>query len=171
MVAYDTFKFWYALSLGSNEFSDAATNRKIENKTTPSGEAISLIYVLPQLFSKRQTDVSNVLAADPTSPDTGTAISDVVIRFTQQRTVNPTVPVLVKLLEMFYLKTDDVDFDKARFGLESTDAPELDVLPIATAGYKFVSFRREPDQNTPAITIWELTLKFLGDHTKLGTRT
>jgi len=171
MAAYDTFKLWYALSIANNAFSQAAATRRIENVTTPTGEEISLIYCLPNPFAKRATDTSEALAVDPTSPDTGTGSSNIIIRFTQKREGTPTIPVLAKLLEMFYLKSSDDIFLKGRFGLENTDNPQLDVLPLATAGYKFLSFKQEPNQNNPALMIYELTLKFVGDHTKLGTRT
>jgi len=172
MSNFQTLKLWYAKGVDPlNKFSDADATRKIENKTTPEGEEISLIYILPAPFTKRQTDVSNALAADPTSPDTGTAGATVIIRFTQERKVARTVSVLPILLEMFYLKSSDDTFEKGRFGLENTDNPELDVLPLPTAGYKFISFKQEPNQNQTSLQIWELTLKFLGDNTKLGTRT
>lgn len=172
MAAYDTFKLWYAKDVSpNNKFSDADVARRIENVTTPTGEAISLIYCLPSRFSKRATDVSEALAVDPKSPDTGTGMSDVILRFTQQRKVTPTIPVLAKLLELFYLKSTDDTFLDGRFGLESTDNPQLDVLPLPNAGYKFVTFKQEPNQNTPQLLTYEVTLKFLGDHTKLGTRT
>ena len=171
MPAYDTFKFWYAKGLPvNNTFALADAAVKIQNTTTPVGEEISLIYVIPGPFANRSTDVSNALAADPTSPDTGTAQSNVILRFTQSRAVTPTVPVLAKLLAMFYNFGSDDDFKKARFGLESTDNPELDCLPIATAGYKFISFKQEPNQDKPNLQIWELVLKFVGDNSKLGTR-
>lgn len=172
MAAYDTFKLWYALGVApNNTFAlQSNANRKLENVTTPTGEEISLIYCLPNPFAKRQTDTSEALAVDPTSPDTGTGASNIIIRFTQERGVTPTIPVLAKLIEMFYLKSSDDVFLKGRFGLENTDNPQLDVLPLVDAGYKFLSFKQEPNQNNPALQIWELTLKFLGDHTKLGTR-
>jgi len=171
MAAFDTFKIWYALSIGSNAFSNAAATRRIENVTSPDKEAISLIYCMPNPFQKRITDVSEALASDPTKPDTGTASANVILRFTQKREQTPTIPVLAKLLEMFYLKSSDDLFLKARFGLESTDNPQLDVLPTATAGYKFLKFKQEPNQNNPALIIYEVTLDFVGDHTLLGTRT
>ncbi len=171
MANFDTFKLWYAKGTGvNNTFALADATRKIQNATTPTGEEISLIYVLPSPFSKRQTDVSQALAADPTAPDTGTAGATVILRFTQERKVTRTVSVLPKLLEMFYLKSSDNTFEKGRFGLENTDNPDLDILPLTTAGYKFISFKQEPNQNQTSLQIWELTLKFLGDHTKLGTR-
>lgn len=171
MSAYSVFKIWYALSLGSNDFTSAASGLKIQNTATPVGEEISLIYCMPLNFRKRATDVSNALALDPTSPDTGTGMSDVVLRFTQNRSVTPTVPVLEKIRDIFYKKQSDDDFTKGRIGLESSDNPELDCLPIATAGYKLTGFKQEPNQNKPALLTYELTLKFVGDHTKLGTRT
>lgn len=168
MAAFENFKIWYAKSLGSNAFASADTNRRIQN-TTDTDKAISLISCTPQIFAKRVTDVSTALAVDPTSPDTGTGMSDVIIRFTEERTIALTASALEKLLEMFYqLSSDDVFL--ARFGLENTDNSRLDCLPIATAGYKFKSFRQEPNQNTPGIQTYEVVLKFVGDHTKLNTR-
>lgn len=171
MTAYDTFKIWYSKAIApNNTFALADATRKIENVTTPTGEEISLIYCMPVTFVKRATDVSEALAVDPTAPDTGTGASDVILRFTQQRETTPTIPVLAQLLEMFYLKSSDDIYLKGRFGLENTDNPQLDVLPVPLAGYKFVSFKQEPNQNTPALMIYELRLKFVGDHTLLGTR-
>ena len=171
MAAYDTFKFWYSKGIGAdNTFANADNTRKIENKTTPAKEAISLIYCLPSPFQKRVTDVSEALASDPTKPDTGTAGANVILRFTQQREQTRTIPVLDQLLEMFYLKSSDDVYLKGRFGLENTDNPQLDVLPLPSAGYKFLRFKQEPNQDKNALQIWELTLDFVGDHTKLGTR-
>lgn len=171
MAAYDTFKLWYSKGTGANNtFANADATRKIENVTSPTKEAISLIYCMPNPFQKRMTDVSEALASDPTKPDTGTAGANVILRFTQLREQTPTIPVLAQLLEMFYLKSSDDTYLKGRFGLENTDNPQLDVLPLPTAGYKFLRFKQEPNQNNPAIMIYEITLEFLGDHTKLGTR-
>lgn len=172
MAEYEVFKFWYSKGLGNdNTFANADDGRKIQNTTT-AGKAIKLIYCFPIQFAKRQTDVSNALAADPTRPDTGTAASDVILRFIQERTqpLAADERVLAKLRDMFYLKSSDDIYEKGRFGLESSDNPELDVLPLPTAGYKFISFRQEPNQDSPGIQIWELHLQFLGDHTKLGTK-
>lgn len=171
MSAYSTFKLWYSKGVApNNTFALADATRKIQNLTTPDGEQISLIYCMPIAFVKRATDVSEALAVDPTSPDTGTGTSNVILRFTQERNVTRTIPVLDKLIEMFYLKSSDDTFLSGRFGLENSDNPQLDALPLVDAGYKFVSFKQEPNQNTPQIQIWELVLKFVGDHTALGTR-
>lgn len=170
MAGFDTFKLWYSKDTGNNTFALADATRRIENVTTPTGEQISLIYCMPSPFQKRMTDVSEALAVDPTKPDTGTAVAQVVIRFTQQREATPTIPVLAKLLEMFYLKSSDDIYLKGRFGLENTDNPQLDVLPVPSAGYKFIRFKQEPNQNNPALIIYEVTLEFVGDHTLLGTR-
>jgi hypothetical protein len=170
MAQYEVFKIWYANSLGLNAFTSADLGLRIENTSAPLGEEIQLIYVIPSMFAKRQTDVSNALAVDPTSPDTGTAGSNVTIRFTQNRTVTPTVPVLAKLLAIFYKLQSDDNFEKGRIGLETSDNPELDCLPVALAGYKLISFKQEPNQDKPALLTYEVVLKFLGDNTKLGTR-
>ena len=168
MAQYEEIKLWYALSLAQNTFASATV--KFQNSTSPTGQEVSLIYCNPLLFGKRQTDTSEALAVDPTSPDTGTGMSDVIIRVTQNRETTPSAPLLDILLDMFYLSGNDDDFPKGRFGLENTDNPELDCLPTATAGWKFINFRQEPNQDTPSLQIFEIQLKFLGDHTQLGTR-
>jgi len=170
MSVYKNFKIWYAKSLANNKFGDADANLAIKESDSPPKQAIKLIYVIPAQFRKRATDVSEALAVDPSSPDTGTAMSDVIIRFVQQREEALTSPVLSDLIDMFYVKSSDNDFEKGRFGLENKDNPELDCLPVALAGYKFISFKQEPNQDKTALQTWEVTLKFLGDHTKLGTR-
>lgn len=169
MATYENFKLWFAAGVAPNNTFATATI-KMQNATSPLANLVSLIYCLPSRFAKRATDVSNALAVDPTSPDTGTGMSDVILRFTEKREATPGVTVLSILLNMFYQKSSDDTFEKGRFGLETTDSPDLDVLPLPTAGYKFVSFKQEPNQNNAALIIWEVTLKFLGDHTKLGTR-
>ena len=113
MAAYDTFKIWLGKTVANNTFALADATAKIQNVTTPVGEEVSLIYVLPS-FAKRVTDVSNALAVDPTSPDTGTGKSNIILRFTQERNVAPTIPVLPRLLEMFYTLNSDDNFQKAR---------------------------------------------------------
>ena len=171
MAAFDTFKIWVALSVVSNTFAlQTDANLKIQNSLAPAGEEIKLIYCLPQNFQKRATDVSNAQAVDPTSPDTGTGVSNIVLRFTQSRTVAPTVPVLPKLFAMFYTLQNDDNFEKGRIGIETTDNPGLDCLPIKLAGYKMISLKQEPNQDKPSLLIYEVVLKFVGDNTKLGTR-
>ncbi len=170
MGEFQTFKIWYAQSLAQNTFDDAANNRKIQDVATPEETSVKLLSVIPTSFQKRATDQSAALAADKTSPDTGTALNNITIRFTQQREATLADPVLQRLINMFYLKSSDDDFQKGRFGLENTDNPELDVLPIATAGYKFLNFHQEPNDQKISLQTWEVVLGFVGDHTKLGTR-
>lgn len=165
--AYEDFSLWFAKSLGDNQLSDA--DLIIANTSTPD-QAIKLIYCIPLKFAKRATDVTSALAVDPDSPDTGTGMSDIVIRFSEERTAPLTNPVLEKLIEMFYNKGNDDIFRKGRFGLVNKDNPKFDVIPIATAGYKFLNFGQDPNAQTPGIQTYNIQLKFLGDHTKLGTR-
>ena len=104
MATFDTVKLWYALNVAPNN-TFATSNLKFQNATSPAGEELSLIYCNPSMFSKRATDVSEALAADPTSPDTGTAISDVVIRLTQEiKNGQPGASILSILKQMFYIK-------------------------------------------------------------------
>lgn len=171
MGDFQTFKIWYAKSLAQNTFGNADDNRKIQDVATPEETSVKLLSVIPTSFQKRATDQSAALAADKTSPDTGTALNNVTIRFTQQREATLIAPtILTRLINIFYLKSSDDDFQKGRIGLENTDNPELDVLPIATAGYKFLSFHQEPNDQKISLQTWELVLGFVGDHTKLGTR-
>jgi len=100
-MAYDTFKLWFGLTVGNNTF--AQSTLKMQNAIS-AGRDVSLIYCLPSRFTKRATDVSEALAVDPTSPDTGTAVSDVILRITELRetTPSPGTEVLGILLNMFY---------------------------------------------------------------------
>ena len=168
MGDFEDFKIWYAKSLAQNTFVNADADRKIENTATV-GEEIQLMFCGPMKFQKRQTDVSQATAADKTAPDTGTAGSYIKLVFLQKRDTT-NFQVLGRLLTLFYLKNSDEDFTKGRIGLENADNPELDVIPTATAGYKFISFMQRPNEDNPSIIQWELELEFLGDHTVLGSR-
>ena len=167
MGDFEDFKIWYAKSLNLNTFANADADRKIENTT--GAEGIQLLFCGPMKFQKRNTDVSQATASDKTSPDTGTAGSYVKMVILQKRTTT-NAQILSKLLELFYLKNNDGDFTKGRIGLKNADNPELDVIPTATAGYKFISFMQRPNEDTPNNIQWELELEFLGDHTVLGSR-
>ena len=171
MPAFDTFRLWYAKSIADNAYSDAANTMKISNSVTPAGEAISMLSCTPSTFAKRVTDVSEALAADKLSPDTGTGLARVELRIMQERGASTlTVQLLARLLAMFYVKGNDPSFRAGRFGLQNTDCPELDVLPVKTAGYKIISFVCHPEDDKPSLLTWYITLEFLGDHSLLGTR-
>jgi len=161
MAAFEVFTLYYAKSLAQNGPADATL--KVTN-----ADGIKLIYCIPIDFTKRQTDTSNAQANDKTSPDTGTARAGIEIRFSQSRESAPTVNVLKTLMDMFYKKSNDADFRKARFGLENDDNPELNVLPTSVGGYKLQTVRQEPNPNDPAINVYTVQLDFIGDHTLLG---
>lgn len=161
MAEFETFTLYYAKSLTENEAVNA--DLKISNV-----DGVKLVYCIPIDFSKRQTDTSNAQSEDKTSPDTGTAKAGIEIRFTQERDVAPSVNVLKTLMDMFYRKTQDTDFRKARFGLLNTDNPELDVEPTAVGGYKFTVFKQTPNPDKPALNDYTVQLDFIGDHTLLG---
>lgn len=158
---FENFKLWFALSLGSPDAASATLF--IDNS-----DNTELIYCIPISFQKRQTDTSNAQSEDPEKPDSGTAGAIIELRIMQPRNSPPTTPIVNKLLQMFYLKSDDSDFRKARFGLESDDAPGLNTVPGALNGYKFLNFKEEPNPDNPAKQIYTIQLEFLGDHTKLG---
>lgn len=161
MAEFESFTLFFAKSLIENQAVNA--DLKISNT-----DGIKLVYCIPIDFSKRQTDTSNAQSEDKTSPDTGTAKAGIEIRFNQDRAVAPSVNVLKTLMDMFYKKTQDTDFRKARFGLANTDNPELDVEPTAVGGYKFINFKQIPNPDKPALNDYTVQLDFIGDHTLLG---
>lgn len=161
MSSFQNFRLYYAKSLTENEPDDA--DLFIDNTG-----GVSLLSCIPSEFSKRQTDTSNALAVDKTSPDSGTAADMVQLRIAIQRETAPSKSILKVLMQMFYLKTDDDDFRKARFGLTNTDNPELDVEPTANGGYKFIGFKQEPNQDTPGLIVYVIDLDYIGDHNLLG---
>ncbi len=161
MAEFESFTLFYAKSLAQNTAANA--DLKITN-----ADKIKLVYCIPISFDKRQTDTSNAQSEDKTSPDTGTAKAGVELRFTQERETAPSVNVLKTLLDMFYRKTQDVDFRKARFGLSNTDNPELNANPTAVGGYKFLLFKQTPNPDKPALNDYTVQLDFIGDHTLLG---
>ena len=161
MADFENFKLYYALSIASPLPASATLFINDTDNT-------KLIYCNPVEFTKRQTDTSNAQSEDPTKPDTGTARALIEIAFTQPRDTAPTTRILRKLIQMFYLKGDDPDFRKARFGLENNDNPDLDTVPSATNGYKFINFKQEPNPNDPALMKYTVQLEYIGDHTKLG---
>ena len=169
MAEFEEIEIWYAKSIAENGFSDAANNSKIQNITS-GDEAISLISCLPEIFAKRITDVSQALATDNISPDTGTAKTTIKVVLAQIRTTTSrTNQVLGRLINMFYLKGNDNDFQFGRFGIKNTDSPELNVVPTKLAGYKLIAFYPRPNEDIPGTISWEIILQFLGDHTRLGS--
>ena len=162
MTTFEDFTLYYAKSLAQNTAALADLFIK-------GGENnIKLVYCIPIEFAKRQTDTSNATSEDPTSPDTGTARAGIEIQFTQERATTPTTNVLATLLDMFYKKTEDDVFRKARFGLLNTDNPDLDAEPVTLGGYKFLNFKQIPNQDNPALNTYNVQLNFIGDHTILG---
>lgn len=164
MAAFENFTLYYAKSLTLNSASQA--DLKITNGVP--ADKIKLAYCIPKSFAKRVTDTSNALSLDPTKPDTGTAGAFVELSITQERDTTLDTNILETLLQMFYIKSSDDDFEKGRFGLLNDDNPELDVEPEALAGYKFVSFSQNPNPNDIALVTYTVTLDYVGDHTKLG---
>jgi hypothetical protein len=161
MTAFESFTLFFAKSLVEN--SAAQADLKISDT-----DGVKLIYCIPIDFSKRQTDTSNAQSEDKTSPDTGTAKAGIELRFTQERNIAPATNILKTLMDMFYKRTQDIDFRKARFGLLNDDNPELDVKPTDVGGYKFTGFRQEPNPDSPALLMYTVKMDFIGDHTLLG---
>ena len=160
---FSEFKFWYAKSLTENSFAQADDDYKIQNNS-----ANRLLYCIPTEFTKRMVDTSNALAVDKTEPDTGTAIPAIELRFAHDRSLAATPAILNNLIKLFYQRGNDSDFPKGRFGLTTTDNPGLNLTPVATAGYKLLSIRQEPNPTYPTIQIFSIFLHLTGDHEQLG---
>jgi len=161
MTAFEDFTLYFALSLAQND----ATNATLKISNT---DGIKLVYCIPNEFTKRVTDTSNALAIDKTEPDTGSGRINVELQITQSRETEPTTNVLEILNEMFFNKSNDEDFRKGRFGLLCDDNVELEIEPVKFAGYKFAGFRQIPNKDNPALQAFNISLTFVGDHTKLG---
>jgi len=161
MPTWDSLVFWYAKSLSENGPDEAELRIKTGENTS------KLSYCVAIDWQKRMTDTSNALAEDKTSPDAGTARDAIEIKFTQERGTAPTTNALKILIQMFYTKTDDEVFRKARFGLDNTDNPELDVTPVATGGYKLHRFYQVPNPNDPALLTYVIEAEYVGDHNLL----
>jgi len=161
MTTFEDFTLYYALSIGQNDAANATL--KISNI-----DGTKLVYCIPLEFMKRVTDTSNALALDKTEPDTGSGKTIVELQITQDRTIVRTSNLLKLLQQMFFIKSNDDDFRKGRFGLINTDNPELDANPIRIGGYKFLGFKQVPNKDTPSFLTYNITLAFLGDHTILG---
>ena len=159
---WEDFKFWYAKSLTENSANDAEL-------FLTNANGVSLVYVRMGPFLKRVTDTSNIQAQDKKAPDSGNALAQVEIQIAFNRETAQTEPTPTEILtKMFFLAGNDPDFREGRFGLENKDNPELDMVPIASAGYRLMSAEQDPNKSTPAIQIFTIQIQILGDHTKLG---
>ena len=164
-TAFENFSFWYAKSLADNEASE---QDDLELKLTNSSK-ISLRYIRAGPFAKRQTDTSNVQAQDKKASDSGTAQNQVEIQIAYDRKDgDQTVTPLKTLLNMWFLRGNDEDFRDARFGLLSTDVPELNADPVANGGYRLMNFEQQPNPDDPGVLVYTIQIQFLGDHTILG---
>ena len=159
--AFEDFTLYYALSIAQNDAANATL--KIDNT-----DSIELIYCIPNDFMKRVTDTSNALALDKTEPDTGTGRASVELQITQDRTTAPATNVLKLLQQMFFIKSSDPTFRRGRFGLLTTDNPELNAEPVKFGGYKFAGFKQVPNRDEPSRVKYNISLSFVGDHTILG---
>ncbi len=124
-------------------------------------------YCIPKNFTKRMADLTAPESTDPTTPDTGVAMNLVEILFQVDRSVADQV-VLKKLMTWFYTPAEDKIFKRGFLGLLNTDNPELDLKPIALAGYRIITFLQIPDTEHPASQQFYVQLQFEGDHTQLG---
>jgi len=149
------FAIWYSLSLALPGKTDATI--KIESSTT-----IRLDYCVPQLWSKKRTDLTGVQETEDVHPDTGPAGGFVELQVTLDR--GAALPVFLKTLLNFYgLQNTDSDFRRGRIGLENSDNPGLDLVPSATIGYRMIQFSLINPIDFKAKQIYRILLQFGGD--------
>lgn len=163
-TAFEDFTLFLAKDLSTPGTSNgpAASELKIEDS-----DKIKLEYCVPIQFGKRITDNSNAQNIDKSSPDTGTAINQIELLIREDRSEGAS-DLLEKLMKMYFQKSDTEVFRKGRFGLVNTDNPELDCLPVADGGYKFLGFASVPHIDNPSTQLYRVKLDFIGDHTILG---
>jgi len=150
-----------ALSIGSNDAASSVL------KIVADGGAIRCQYCIAREFMKRQTDLTSPDEPDPTSPDTGTARNIVEILFLVDRSV-ASQAVLKTIMTFFYELNTNTTFRRGYLGLLTKDNPDLDLKPIALAGYRLISFQMLPDIENPAVLQFLVRINFQGDHTQLG---
>jgi len=76
--------------------------------------------------------------------------------------------VLKTLMTWFYELNTNTTFRRGYLGLLTEDNPDLDLKPIALAGYRLISFQMLPDIENPAALQFLVRINFQGDHTELG---
>ena len=160
-LAFRDCTLYKALSIANNTAAQSVS--KIE----ALGGDIRCQYCIPRQFNKRQTDLTSPDEPDPTSPDTGTAMNIVEILFLVDRTT-ANQPVLTRLMEWFYELNTDPTFKRGFLGLLNQDNPQLDLKPIALAGYRLISFQMLPDIENSGVQQILVRINFQGDHTQLG---
>ncbi len=159
-LAFEDLTLYKALSIAQNTAAQSVD--KIVTDTN-----IKIQYCIPINFSKRQADLTAPESQDPATPDTGVGMNIVEILFQIDRGVAGQI-VLDKLMTWFYTIAEDIVFKRGFLGLLNTDNPELDLKPIALAGYRIISFQQIPDTEHPASQQFKVHLQFQGDHTQLG---
>lgn len=159
-TAFEAFTLYLAKDLTHNGPADA--DLKITNN-----DHVLLEYCVPISFAKRVTDNSNAQNIDKSSPDTGTASNTIELLIRENREEAGS-DLLKNLLKMHFEKSDSTVFRKGRFGLSVDDNPELNVLPTAAGGYKWLGFFYQPDKDNPSTQLVRIRLDYVGDHTLLG---
>ena len=129
---FTNFAIWQALSLAQPSKADSTV--KIE-----SSSDIRLDYGIPQLWTKRRTDITGVQETEDVHPDTGPAGGFVELQVTIDRGVS--LPEFLKTLLRWYgTQNTNSDFKRGFLGLENADNPALDLVPSATIGYRLIQF-------------------------------
>jgi len=129
---FTDFAIWQALSLAQPAKADATF--KIESSST-----IRLDYCIPQLWTKRRTDLTGTQEDEDVHPDTGPAGGFVELQVTLDRGV--ALPEFLKTLLRWYgTQNTNSDFKRGFLGLENSDNPALDLVPSATIGYRMIQY-------------------------------
>ena len=158
--AFGDLTLYKALSIAQNDAA-SSTDKIVTSET------IKCQYCIPKNFTKRMADLTAPESQDPATPDTGVAMNVVEILFQIDRGPANEI-VLDKLMTWFYTPAEDAIFKRGFLGLLNDDNPELDLKPIALAGYRIITFQQIPDTENPASQQFLVQLQFEGDHTQLG---
>lgn len=148
------FAIWEALSLAQPD--KASSTNKIESSST-----IQLDYCIPQLWTKKRTDITGVQEDEDVHPDTGPAGGFVELQVTLDRSI--ALPLFLKTLLSFYGKQNtNSDFKRGFLGLENADNPALDLVPSAAIGYRMVQFGVINPIDYKSKQIYRILLQFGG---------
>lgn len=151
---FSSFKIWEAKNIEENTYEQS--DYKFENT-----DQIQLDYCIARNYTKRQTDTTGVESVDGNYPDTGPAAAFIDIQLTILRTES-TPAFINNLLRWYYQIQTAIPFIRGNLGLENTDNPFLNVVPVANKGYKLSEFKQVTAQDYKGKQMYLITLQRCG---------
>jgi len=161
---YATLKLWQASTVVNNTFSQKV--RGFENSAQ-----IKLDYCVPLNWVKKRTETTGVQNEQDVHPDTGPAGAFVDIQITIDRSQSAAPSdFLTNLITWYGTQNTDNIFKRGFLGLENSDNPELDALPVEFLGYKLVQFGVISPVDFPGRQKYKILLQLGGKAIDLPTR-